>query len=144
MKFDIEDLHIMLLRNCEFHKNRCKERHTSHTSKNQIFTIPSINFFWFGSNSVWEISAKIYLASTSFMKIGVVKATNYLGVYKNFSLQLHIYCPLGIKASRGDLHIILLRICKFHENWHREGHTFGGCTWNYFTHIPCNHVIFLK
>ena len=56
------------------------------------------------------------------------ESTNYLGVYKNFCLQLRIYCPLGLKASIGDLHIILLQICKFHENWHREGHTFGGCT----------------
>ena len=62
------------------------------------------------------------------MKIGVVKATNCLGVYKNFCLQLHIYCSFGIKARIGDLHIILLKICKFHENWHREGHTFYGCT----------------
>ena len=98
----------------------------------------------YGSNSVWAISAKMYLVSMIFMKTGVVKATNYLGVYINFCLQLHIYCPLGIKASRGDLHIILLRICKFHENWHRMGLNFYGRTWNYFTHIPCNCVILLK
>lgn len=134
----------MLLRKCEFHKNQCKESHTSYTSKNKNFTILSTYICWFGSNSVWQISAKMYLVSMIFMKIGVVKTTNYLGVYINFCPQLHVYCPFGIKASVGDLQIILLRICKFHENWHRVGHTFYGCTWNYFMHVPSKHVIFLK
>jgi len=70
----------------------------------------------------------MYLVSMSFMKIGVLKVTNYVQVYINFCPQLHIYCPLGIKASIGDLHIILLRICKFRENWDRVGHIFYGCT----------------
>jgi hypothetical protein len=144
MNVDIEDLHIMLLRNCELHENWYKESFASYTSKNKIFTILSTCFFWFVSNSVWQISAKMYLVSISFMKIGTVKATNYLGVYINFCPQLHIYCPIGIKASIGDLHIILLRIRKFHENWDRVGHNSYGCTWNYFTHIPYNHMIFLK
>jgi len=70
----------------------------------------------------------MYLVSINFMKIGIVKATNYQGVYINFCPQLHIYCPLEIIASIGDRHIILLRICKFHENWHRVGHNFYGYT----------------
>jgi hypothetical protein len=89
-----------------------------------------------------DISKNVF-SKYDFHENWSTEATNYLVVYINFCLQLHIYCPLEIKASIGDLHI-MLTICKFHENWHRMDHTFYGCTWNYFTHIPCNHVIFLK
>jgi hypothetical protein len=33
------------------------------------------------------------------------------------------FIQLGVKFDTRNLHIMLLSICEFHENQHREGHT---------------------
>jgi hypothetical protein len=74
----------------------------------------------FGYNLAQEIFIGIYEVIMSFTKIAALKALFYLGPFCIF----HIYCPICMGFGIRDLHLMLLRICEFSANWHRQGRTF--------------------
>ena len=48
-----------------------------------------------------------------------------------------IYYPILIKISIRDLHVMLLGICEFRENWRSEGRTFlMGVSFITFARVP--------
>jgi hypothetical protein len=61
------------------------------------------------------------------VKIDAVKAqTRLFGQrYKQNAVRIsHIYWPLLLEFGTRHLHIMLLGICEFRENWYRGGRTF--------------------
>jgi hypothetical protein len=75
------------------------------------------------------------------MKIDTVKAAFYLEVLIFVTLMFHIYYLIWLKFGARDLKIMLLSIYEFHENMHREGHTFlCVCKWNYI--YMCTNIVF--
>jgi hypothetical protein len=58
------------------------------------------------------------------MKIGAGKATLYLREHMNSACTFHMCDPTWVEFSISNLQIMLLSMCEFGENFHREGYTF--------------------
>jgi hypothetical protein len=61
---------------------------------------------------------------TRSMKFGALKAIFTCGRKSSFVQTLHVCCPMRLKFSIRDLHIMLLSIYEFHENWRRASLAF--------------------
>lgn len=60
------------------------------------------------------------------------------------SFTVHIFCLFWVKFGMRDLNVMPVSMCKFHENWCREGHTFHMGVMKSHLHMCCKNVWYLE
>jgi len=122
MRFNTEDIHMMVFCNYKLFIYVNSESHTDITDIHKILSVFPTNFIWFGYKSVHAIFMQCCPTTVSFMKVSAVKAILYVTMYMRFVQILYIFHPLCIKFSTGDVHKNLLWDHEFGKNQYSKIH----------------------